>query len=423
MRLLLSLSFALTLAMPSFAQDIKVLYDEAELPKFTLPDPLVAQDGTKITTREAWEKIRRPELLQLFETDVYGKAPAAPPIASRVISEREVFGGKATERQVRIFLTGKEDGPYADLILFLPKSDKPVPVVTALNFKGNHSLSDDPTIPLPQGWMRNIAADGIKNHTATEESRGAAKSRWPLERILDRGYAVATAYYGDIDPDFDDDFQNGIHAAFKKEGQAKPAADEWGSIAGWAFGLSRIADYLEQQDAIDHERMIVMGHSRLGKTSLWAGATDTRFDLVISNNSGCGGAALSRRRFGESVRRINTSFPHWFCDNFLKYNDNEDACPVDQHELIALIAPRPVLICSAQEDQWADPHGEFLSGLYADPVYRLLGTDGLAATEMPPLDKLINSRIGYRIRPGKHDVTPSDWEAYLDFADKQLGGK
>ncbi|PQO35149.1 acetylxylan esterase [Blastopirellula marina] len=423
MRLSSSLFFALILAMPLYGQDIKVLYDEAELPQFTLPDPLIAKDGTKITTAEAWEKVRRPELLELFETEVYGKAPAPLPISSRLLEEREVFGGKGTLRRVQLFLTGKEDGPQAELLLYLPKSDKPVPVVAALNFKGNHTLSDDPAIPLANAWVRNNAEDGVKNHKASEESRGAAKSRWPIERILDRGYGLATVYYGDIDPDFDDDFQNGIHGAFQKEGEAKPAADEWGSIAGWAFGLSRIADFLQQQDAVDHDRLIVMGHSRLGKTSLWAGATDPRFALVISNNSGCGGAALSRRRFGESVRRINTSFPHWFCDNFLEYNDNEDACPVDQHELIALIAPRPVLICSAEDDRWADPHGEFLSGLYADPVYRLLGTDGLAVDEMPPLDKLIDSRIGYRIRPGKHDVTPSDWEAYLDFADKQLGGK
>lgn len=413
MRPIFSLLIALTFAMPLLGQDIQANYDEAKIPDFTLPDPLVAQDGTKITTAEAWEKIRRPELLELFETEVYGKAPAAKPIASRVVSEREVFDGKATERQVRIFRTGDEEGPFADLLLFLPKSDKPVPVVAALNFKGNHSLSDDPTIPVPQTWKRSNGG---------EKARGAAKSRWPVERIIDRGYGLATAFYGDIDPDFDDGFQNGIHGAFRTEGQ-ELAADDWGTIAGWTYGLSRIADYLEEQDAIDHDRMIVMGHSRLGKTSLWTGATDPRFDLVISNNSGCGGAALSRRRIGESVWRINKSFPHWFCDNFLKYNQNEDACPVDQHELIALIAPRPVLICSAQEDYWADPKGEFLSGLYADPVYRLLGTDGLAATEMPPLDKLIDSRIGYRIRRGGHNVLPSDWEAYLDFADKQLGGK
>ncbi|UUO06104.1 acetylxylan esterase [Blastopirellula sp. J2-11] len=423
MRQLSSLFFALVFAMPLCGQEIKALYDEAELPKFTLPDPLVAADGTKITSAEAWRKIRRPELLAMFEAEVYGKAPSPRKISSRVLNEGAVFGGKATRRQVRIFLTGKEDGPYVDLLLYLPKSSSPVPVVAALNFKGNHSTSDDPEVLLPESWMRANDADGIKNHTATEKSRGAAKARWPIERIVDRGYALATAYYGDIDPDFNDQFQNGVHPSFYAEGQTKPAADEWGSIAAWAFGLSRIVDYLEQQDAIDHDRMIVMGHSRLGKTSLWAGATDERLALVISNNSGCGGAALSRRRFGESVRRINKSFPHWFCDNFVKYGDNEDACPVDQHELIALIAPRPVLICSAEEDRWADPHGEFLSGLYADPVYRLLGTDGLAVEEMPPLDQLVNSRIGYRIRPGKHDVTLSDWEAYLDFADKQLTSK
>jgi len=413
-------------AKTALAQQPETNFDESKVVPYTLPDPLTMASGRKVTTGVQWLEERRPELVRLFQTEVYGRVPhpVAPirPTFQIRSEDKQALGGTAVRREISILFSDKADGPRMELLLYLPRragASRRVPAFLALNFEGNHAISHDPGITLSRQWMRNDPNKKVVNHQATESSRGADSSRWPVERILARDYALVTAYYGDLDPDYDDGFKNGIHPLFYHSGQTRPAADEWGSIGAWAWGLSRALDYLETAPEIEARQVAVMGHSRLGKTALWAGAEDPRFAIVISNDSGCGGAALSRRNFGETVAEINTSFPHWFCANFRQYNGREDRLPVDQHELIALIAPRPVLICSAEEDLWADPKGEFLAGLAADPVYRLLGTDGLAVTEMPrpAPNQLVKSTIGYHFRTGKHDVTDDDWNAFMDFAD------
>ncbi len=394
--------------------------NEAQVPPYTLPDPLVSESGQRVTGPQDWPA-RRGEILRLFEEHVYGRcpAPAGGAAAVRCETAAAALNGLAVRRQVRLRLT--DDGPDMDVLLYLPAgAEGPVPLFLGLNFGGNHTVHADPGIWLPEGYVRAGGRVPQPGNRATEAARGSASARWAVEAILQRGYGLGTINYCDIEPDDPAEFGRSVRLRFVPAGQSRPADDQWGAIAAWAWGLSRAADYLETDELVDASRLAVIGHSRLGKTALWASATDPRFALAISNNSGCGGAALSRRCFGETVERINTSFPHWFCGNFKRYNGRESDCPVDQHMLLTLTAPRPLYVASASEDLWADPRGEFLSLLAADPVYRLLGTDGLPATDMPPCDHPVMGTLGYHVRTGGHDVTPWDWRNYLDFADRHL---
>ncbi|MGI9243706.1 MAG: alpha/beta hydrolase family protein [Verrucomicrobiales bacterium] len=382
-----------------------------------LPDPLICADGTKVTDSQTWEKQRRPEIVRLFEHYMYGEAPAAPDNVAFTVDrvDPKYFDGKATLKEVTITF-GPQGTPPIHLLLISPNSGKPAPVFLGLNFNGNHTTLPDPAVQLTKTWVRKG-----DNHSADDKDRGTSAGRWPFEQAVARGYAIATFYQGDIDPDKTDDWTDGIHPHYYKEGQTEPGDNEWGCIAAWAWGLSRAADYLAQDKDIDKDRICVMGHSRNGKTALLAGALDQRFALTVSNQSGCGGATTRHRHVGETVAVINKNFPHWFCNEFVKFGDNEDKLPLDQHLLVSLIAPRPALVCSATGDKWADPEGEFAACVGASPVYELLGGSAIASTAYPAENQLIDSVVGYHVRPGKHNVGKVDWKVFMDFADRHLG--
>jgi len=413
-----SLFGLLLLPLVAAAQPDNTNYDESKVGAYTLPDPLVLQNGERVRNADTWYQRRRPEILRLFETNVYGRTPAKKLRTTFELAslDKSALGGKAIRKQVTVHFSSGKDGRKMDLLLYVPvEARKPVPVFLGLNFDGNQTVDADPGIRLGEVWVRG------KRQPASGSSRGSAASEWQVEKILARGYALATAYYGDIEPDFAGRMQYGVRPLFFRPGQTEPAPDDWGAIGAWAWGLSRAADYLKTDRDIDAQKIALMGHSRLGKTALWAGAQDTRFALVISNDSGEGGAALSRRNFGETIEHLNTAFPHWFCANYRKYNNRVEQLPLDHHMLLALIAPRPLYVASAEQDLWADPRGEFLSAVAAGPVYELLGKQGLGTDRMPAVSHPIMHTIGYHIRPGKHDVTAYDWDQYLAFADMHFG--
>lgn len=417
-RAVLVLGFSVFVAgscSPLLAQEKFVAnYDESKVPSYQLP-PIWQGDGKP--TAERWQP-RRAELLQLFGNQMYGTQPGSDfKIQFEKIESGQSFGGKALRQQFRVVLKTEAGEHSIDLLVFTPaNATKPVPTFLGLSFYGNHTVADDKEITVTPSWCRSSKDKGVVDNRATEAGRGSSKSRWPVQMIVDAGFGVATCYCGDIDPDFDDGFKNGVHALFPGNHPDEEHPDRWGTISAWAWGLSRMLDCLQEEvQEVDGERVVVIGHSRLGKTSLWTAAMDERFAGAISNDSGCGGAALSRRAFGETVERINTSFPHWFCGNFKQYNKNEHSLPIDQHQLVALLAPRPVYIASASEDRWADPKGEFLSAKLAGTVYETLGFAGLKLEELPPADTAEIGRVSYHLRQGKHNINAWDWANYIRF--------
>lgn len=386
-------------------------------PEAGLPDLLRMLDGQMVSTADAWWSQRRPELRALFEWYMYGIAPPPPErVTSRVLFEdRAWLAGAATLKELE--LRYHPTAPVMRLLISIPnKRSGRVPVFVGANFGGNHTETDHPAVAMPEVWIPEKRA-GVVDNRATEAGRGASP-RYDFAQGAARGYAVATFHNGDIDPDRPD-FTDGIHPHYQPSGAVRGAHD-WGTIAAWAWGLMRAVDYLVTDPAIDARRIAATGHSRNGKVALLAAAFDQRIALTAPLQAGMGGTAPNRGTVGESVRAINDRFPHWFCDEYKRFNDEPARLPFDQHALVAMCAPRPVLFCNATEDQWANPAGQFGVLKAAGPVYRLLGVDGLNGERMPEVNELSAGRLGYWIRPGKHSMKPEDWTIFFDFADRWM---
>ena len=385
--------------------DPKEYRDEARVPEYTLPDPFTMADGKPVRNRRQWMEQRRPELLRLFAEEEYGTSPAGPAegMHFKVLRTTDsLYGGRVKAKEVAVYFASDEKN-YIKLIEFLPADAKgPVPVFLGMNFKGNYTLTDEDWVSLPTKKEASSYAIYTYSERGSRATENDKTGRWDVEKLTSNGFGLVSYYYCDVTPDFDGVLNRGVHRYFKDGNYT------WKAIGAWAWSLSRALDYLETDPDVEATKVAVFGHSRLGKAALWAGAQDERFAMVIANESGCGGDALFRRHYGETAQIINYHFPHWFCDNFWKYNENEAALPFDQHELIALMAPRPVYVASAEDDQHSDPKGERLAAEEAARVYaRFWGSKAAA-------------KVGYHHRQGKHDVTPEDWDHYVEFALKYL---
>lgn len=369
-------------------------YYEEKVPAYSLPDLLTSQSGKKISSSRDWTKIRRPELVELFRLNLYGRVPSTPYNESfKIVNEdKQAMGGASTLKQVEITINSEGKSLVINLTLFIPnKTAKPSPAFLLIDNRG------------PQN---------------TDPLRKVKSEFWPAEEIVARGYAAAVFSNSDVDPDNFDDFKNGIHSILDR---GTRTGDSWGTIAAWAWGASRCMDYLVSDKSIDKNRVAVVGHSRGGKTALWAGAEDERFAIIVGNESGCGGAAIARRKFGETVERINRSFPHWFCTNYRNYNKKENDLPVDMHMLLALTAPRALYIDAASDDLWGDPKGCYLALVNSLSAFRLFGIKSELPSEVPPLNKqVISGKVGFHIRDGEHNMKLQDWNLFMDFADKVL---
>jgi hypothetical protein len=419
------LLLAALLLSAGFAQQIPgTNYDEAKVPPYTLLDPLTTSTGKPVTSAAEWWKTRRPEILQLFEVNQFGRTPANARLPLRVHfveQDRQALGGTAIRKQFDLSFTDRgPSGPHMRVLLYLPAHRKRSPVIVGLNFNGNQTVLDDPAIQPSDIWIKPKPALLLQHVAPGDSTRGTQIQQWQVRKLLARGYGLATIYNGDIEPDFKDAAQYSVRTTVF---HPTSAGDEWGAIGAWAWGLSRALDYLQTDPDVDPRHIAVTGHSRFGKTADWAAAQDIRFAALLSTESGKGGQSLSRRDFGETVLHLEHSFPYWFCPNYAQWVDRDQQIPSDGNLLLSLIAPRPLYVASAVDDQYSDPKGEFLSVVSASRVYALLGAGRLPQTSMPSPDQpLRGGNVAYHVRTGKHDVTAFDWDQYLDFLDSQWNG-
>lgn len=431
---------------------LAVNYDELKVGSFTLPDPLIQMDGTPVLTTNDWIKLRRPEILGLYQGYIFGSGAKWRNMIDRMSDvDGHALGGLAVRKQINLeFYNYNNHTNYAPtnnlvvhVLLYTPAAaTNPVPTFLCLQFSGNYSVIDDTNIVIYPVW--NHKTDTLA--MPTNVVRGVSHN-WKIRETLERGYGIAIVDYDDIEPDLADGtgWRYGVRSLYMKPDENNLAPDEWGAISAWAWGASRVMDYLVTDKDVDARRVIVTGHSRLGKTALWAGAQDTRFAMVIASCSGEMGAALARRDYGEAVATMCGSFPYQFCQNFISYSNRIGEMPVDSHMMISLIAPRPLYLSTGSLDQWGDPRGEFEATIAASPVYRLFGEEGvvtnlppdcgtngsgsilnsgtLESYPPPPPDVPIMRDIGFQIHTGKHDVLPEDWDRFLDFADLHFYGK
>ena len=397
---------------------IPVNYTEARAGTSTLPNPLVLASGEKVADARSWRERRRPEILRLVEGNQFGRAPVRPAELAFDVFDRgtPAFEGRAIRKQVTIYFTTSRADHYLDLLVYLPaKASGRVPLLLQVGWGPNNLASEDPGVKVGRAWNART-----KTRTPATEGRrvGGALN---VVQLIERGYGVATFNYNDIDPDSLDSIAHGVRAAYLKQG-AEPAADDWGSISAWAWGISRVIDYFETDPQVDARRIAITGASRLGKTVLWAGARDERVALVIASVSGEGGAALSRRNYGETVAHLvaPTRYPYQFARNYATWATRMNEAPFDAHLIISLVAPRPLLLQTGYTDKWSDPYGEFLAAKAATPVYELLGKKGIDTPSQPRLGEPLMNTLGYLMHDGGHGVLPADWPVFLDFMDRHL---